>query len=61
MRMKTRSIIALLAVDNVEVVVGTGERGPNDAGVRIGERVRRRPGKARHGHGTTLVTLFGTT
>ena len=62
MRMKTRSRIALLAVDYVEVVVGRGERGPNDAGVRVWERVRRRPGKAQHGHVTTfnIHTLFGT-
>ena len=51
---RRRNGIALLAVDNVEVVVGGGERGPNDAGVRVWERVRRRPGKAKHGHVTTF-------
>ena len=37
------------SVDNVEAVVGGGDRGPDDA--RFRERVRRRPGEdARQGH-----------
>ena len=40
-----RNGVALLAIDNVEVVAGSRERGPYDAGV-VRERGRRRPGKA---------------